>query len=465
MGNAVSMLGSRHFPRDFSEDDLARFSELFSGREKGFVDYRIDHDLKQAVYDSLSTPSSVYTVYHDLPMSRDVVLSHLRGEMSIGYFPIREDLSVSVILLSYHTKLSSNFTIDFQRELLLAGACQKVMILHDAGIPAVLEDFDRFVLRLWIFLKEPIHFLKARKLSKELMDAIGPSKSEVHLSPVLFTEPNGIDWVEKAIPLPLGKNPMDMSRRFFVDPKSHHTYQDQIKFLWRIQFTDINNIELFIKNRKDCLTVVNKNKNKVRISLKIQLRNRCNVFNYLVSKAESGRNLTDEEKRVLFYTAGFFDNDGKALHEILMQCPDYKEKSVERQRANLYPRPISCVRIRELLPSLIASVNCNCIFNESHIKLGRYPSPLLYILPETVPSINQRYSAAYATTKEIAQHYISVMQDVLVKQEFLHRLKNELLLSMKASSKSSLSIANWIFRLDDDGDLIINYKISSMNNQ
>jgi hypothetical protein len=46
---------------------------------------------------------------------------------------------------------------------------------------------------------------------------------------------------------------------------------------------------------------------------------------------------------VLYYTIGFLSHE--AMHHILSLCPDYKPKTVDRQLANLYARPISCPRI------------------------------------------------------------------------------------------------------------------------
>ncbi|MEZ0329217.1 MAG: hypothetical protein ABWK15_06630 [Dissulfuribacterales bacterium] len=452
----MSIIGPRHFPRDFSEDDIHCFSELFAGREQGFAEYSMGGPAIGMVGSDSGCKSSALTVsYREGTLGRDVVLAHLLGETMLGYFPIREDLSVSVIILSYSTGKPDGSCADYQKELLISAACGHVTTLNRRMIPAVLEWFSDTVSRVWFFLQEPVHFLEARSTAKKLVDVMGPSKPEVHLIPLMLTEPDGLEWVEKAIPLPLGMNPVNGKRRLFLDPSTGKTYPDQMWLLRRIQRISIADIKDFIKTQREDTIPLRVKAGRTQ-SLPAQLRSRCSVFDALLKKAEAGRNFTDEEKRVVFYTAGFFDNDGKAVHEIMRQCPDYKEKSVNRQLVNLYPRPISCIRIRELLPALVASLDCNCIFDANHIKIGRYPSPLLHMQPGLVPPIDERYSADYATAKEIARRYLFEKQELEAKYNAFRALEGELIDAIKRTGKTSVSVDGMCFRLGEDGGLLIN---------
>lgn len=451
----MDTMGPRHFPRDFSEDDIQCFLGLFAGREQGFVEYRVEGPaVGMACPASGCHHPALTVIYREGALGRDAVLAHLRGETILGYFPIREDLSVSVIIMSYFTGRPDGSFADYQRDMLLSAAVGHAAMLNRRMIPAMLEWFSDTVLRVWFFLKDPVHFLEARSTAKKLVDVMGPSKPEVHLTPLMLTEPDGLDWVEKAIPLPLGMNPVSGKRRFFLDPFTGKAYSDQMWLLRRIQRISIANIKDFIKTQRE-YTIPLQTKIGRRQSLPAQLRSRCSIFDALLKKAEAGRCFTDEEKRVVFYTAGFFDNDGKAVHEILRQCPDYKEKSVERQRANLYPRPISCVRIRELLPALFASLDCNCIFDARHISIGRYPSPLLHVQPELVPPLDERYSADYATPKEIGRRYLVEKQEWEAKYNALLILESELITAIKRSNKSYVSVDGMRFQLGVDGELLI----------
>lgn len=445
----------RRFSRDFSLDDISRFFELFSGREKGFAEYRVN-EVSSTLQSVVEPKGRVEVIYHSASLTNELIMAHLKGEKTLGYFPIKENLTVSVILLTYWMGKESDMDLDYQRSLMLSAACSQTVTLHNNSISSLLEDMGDTRLRLWIFLKRPVHFLEARRVSMKLVDAMGLSKPGVHLTPVLFTEPDGLEWAERAVLLPLAKDPFTGKRNLFIHSLTGKTYADQIAILQRIERVEIETIRKFIKSRRTINRSSRLNSNSDTESLQKRLRMHCSVFDALLRKIESGRNLTDEEKRVIFYTVGFFDIDRKALHAIFRQCPDYKEKSVERQASNLYPRPISCARIRELLPSIVAYLDCSCVFDSKHIKLGRYPSPLLHIQPELVPTFDKRYSAAYAMPREIANQYLVVMQELYSKYDELNALERELIIALKSLSKSYIVVNNICFKLTDDGKMVCN---------
>ena len=114
------------------------------------------------------------------------------------------------------------------------------------------------------------------------------------------------------------------------------------------------------------------------------------VIEEVARKARSGRMLNHEEKLVVFFTLGFLNDSLKSLHSVLEPCPDYRPKKVDRLASRLKSNPISCPKIRELLPETTAYLLCNCSFP---IPEGSYPSPLLHIDPKLVPSRAERLSS------------------------------------------------------------------------
>jgi hypothetical protein len=69
--------------------------------------------------------------------------------------------------------------------------------------------------------------------------------------------------------------------------------------------------------------------------------------------------------------------------------------------------------------------------------------------------MDKRYSAAYATSKEIGQRYLTVLQELQAVAEELNVLKRELIVSLKACSRPFVRVGDIEFSLNEDGDLKI----------
>ncbi|GEM_PF-4240554 len=277
----------RRFPRDLASDDINRFLGLFAGREKGFAEYTLLSGLEAAQPASVPTTqkSKITIIYRPAPLDGNIATAHLKGEKTLGYFPIREDLSVSAIILSYTMGKVDVVHADYQRSLMVSAACNQVALLHNHHVPAVLENFSEFSLRVWIFLQEFVHFLEARKIAQKLVDALGVSKPGVHLSPFLFTEADGLDWAEKAVSLPLGNEAATGRRSLFLDHSTGRHYQDQVAFLRLIQRVGIATIKEFIRKRNESYFAP-KQKRLQRESARAKLQAACTVFDYLIKTVD-----------------------------------------------------------------------------------------------------------------------------------------------------------------------------------
>lgn len=136
-----------------------------------------------------------------------------------------------------------------------------------------------------------------------------------------------------------------------------------------------------------------------------------------------GKILRREEKVVLFYTVGLADREGEALHLLLASGPDYNFESVKRQAARLRSSPISCLKIRELIPEVTSSVNCNCALD---LRGGKYPSPLLHINPHLVPVAREFALPESMPVREAARRYIDLRQHREEADKALKRLEQVL---------------------------------------
>jgi len=89
----------------------------------------------------------------------------------------------------------------------------------------------------------------------------------------------------------------------------------------------------------------------------------------------------------------------------------------------LKSNPISCPKIRELLPETTAYLPCNCSFM---IPAGSYPSPLLHIDPVLIPSRKERMSLP-SSQEELLKKY----NDVNERIEVLTKKRDELKLMLR----------------------------------
>jgi len=431
----------RIFERIPSQDDLQWLLLLLGGLKSAFA---------EEVYNAQTAQLTLF--HHDSPLTPELLQQSLQGHRSLWFYPIDENMQACILLLRYYIKPSQATLDAYMQTTLLQSAIHHVNILLHHNIVSYLVQNDKISLYLYIFLAASAHFLMLREIAIRLVNTLPLPKSGIAITPFLYTEPRGLHWQESAVPIPLTQNSIDGTYRFFLCTQRQVVHEDQIAHLRRIKRQELAVIREFIGKGPWARADFSPKRMKTGDDIS-RLQDACGVIRHLTTKAQHGRRLTEEERRVLYYTIGFLSHE--AMHHILSLCPDYKPKTVDRQLANLYVRPISCPRIRELLPGLTSAMDCHCVFDPRHLQLGRYPSPLLHVQPELVPSMDKRYSAAYATSKEIGQRYLTVLQELQAVAEELNVLKRELIVSLKACSRPFVRVGDIEFSLNEDGDLKI----------
>ncbi|MEZ0329683.1 MAG: hypothetical protein ABWK15_09055 [Dissulfuribacterales bacterium] len=430
----------RMFDRAFAKDDIDLIFSLFSGQRFAFAEEMPNAGIGE-----------VQVLHRPEPLTNDVLIQHLQGRRSLWFYPIQEDMRVSFLILRYFIGDAAREFMATQLAAMRSSGLHHLISLSNAGLNAYIEQHGAKSLRLWLFLHNPVHFLKAMEMARRMVNALPLPKSGVHLIAQRFTEPAGLNWQESAIAMPLGKEMASGMRRFFLTHEDGRPAADQMAFLRRIKANDWAQIKAFCE-KSVCYDVCRPqprlNANKIEM-----LFFSCAVLKRIAAHVEEGRKLSEEVKRVLYYTVGFLSH--QELHEILSHCPDYREKTVNRQLANLHPRPISCARVRELLPSLVAEVDCHCIFDSKELRLGRYPSPLLHVQPELVPPLDKRYSAQYATPRELCLKWIGSFQELESMKTRIALLEQEIGVALKASRRPFVEINGFRFEINEGGCLAI----------
>jgi len=114
------------------------------------------------------------------------------------------------------------------------------------------------------------------------------------------------------------------------------------------------------------------------------LLEKCSVLRQLADRADKTFYLTHQERTVLLCTLGHLGDEGRAaLHEIIGKCHNYRRETTDRYIAKMPASPISCARMRERLPQVTATADCNCLFR---LRGRAYPTPILHVLkPSEIP--------------------------------------------------------------------------------
>jgi len=389
----------RYFPPRISEKHTARFLGLFGGREVGYAVQYVDQATGQLSY-----------LFKEAPLTHELIASHLLGNITIAGYPLRSDNTVRYATVSVRIPrgvLKNNLKDSGYLAYLEENTRHHVLLLEQYAetlqMAAYPEDSGAREYRLWFFFREPTHFLKIKRFITAFLEEAPRPGGNLTVEAILATKPVGLGWVERPVVLPFSIERSTLRRSVFLDHDGR-PHVDQLKFLKKIR--EISSEAIRRSFRKGEARppghLLKAREMPVPASL---LADRCAVVRELIQKALSGKVLRREEKVILFYTVALADRDGDSLHRVLEACPDYDYEKVQRQAARLQANPISCLKIREMVPELTSSVACNCTFD---LRGGKYPSPVLHVNPHLVPATEEFAVPDSLPVREAARRYVNL---------------------------------------------------------
>ncbi|MDD3582061.1 MAG: CRISPR-associated primase-polymerase type A1, partial [Desulfobacca sp.] len=406
-------LPPRYFPPAISSADTAIFLQLFAGREIGYALHQIDALTGQPGY-----------VYQEAPLNPELIIRHLQGDLALAAYPLRSDntsryaaVALRLPARVWEANLKNQGYLTYQEEKLRHQVLALARYARQRNIPAYPEERGAYQFRLWFFFSEFVHFLKIKDFVSRFLEQAPPSEPGLVVEPVLATQPVGIGWTERAVALPLGIHPATRRRSLFLDAAGR-PYAEQLKILRKIRPISLPQAWAVLRAAAPPQSGPTDQRPSLPTDIK-RLAQQCPVLGELIKKALAGRVLRREEKVILFYTLGLADRGGQALHQLLEASPDYHYQKVQRQFSRLSANPISCYKIRQLLPEITASVNCNCSFD---LRGGKYPSPLLHINPHLVPAVDDLMVPTRLSLRELARRYINLRRQATEITKALERL-------------------------------------------
>jgi hypothetical protein len=410
-------------PFQLSEEDAGLLLDLFNGRGLGYAEYQI-----------VSTGNEAY-VYYKNSLGLREISDHLKGERTIGVYLLRGDRTLKCcgveVRIPWRKLVASIKDAGFlaiAEDKIHSYAREIKSKAKELGFPAYLEDSGDRGRRVWFFFEDFIPYEMAERFLNSLIDRVFSPGIDLSIGLMLGFKPSGVGKKDEPVMLPLGVKRWTGKKSSFIDDDGNR-YNDQLLFLKKVRRVSRDEIQRFFKGPErehQSIDVSSSN-------LFVKLQRRCPVVESIVLKAKSGRNLQIEEKMILYFTVGFLPGATQILHDVLETCPDYRPNRVNRMISRLGKNPVSCPKIRELMPETTAYLPCRCSFD---LQKGLYPTPLLHIDPALV----QRHStegSPPSPLEEIEIRYASIVRRI----EELNREKTKLEEKLRElrSSKSGLN--------------------------
>lgn len=399
-------------PFMLTHEDVALLLDLFKGREKGYAEYQL-----------FRTGTEGY-VYRNDALGFSVVSEHIKGDKSIGVYLLRGDRTLRCCGIEFFipgkkilVSLKDKGFLSILEDKIHHYAQTIKSKAKEFSIPGYVEDNGDRGRKIWFFLEDFIPYEMAERFLNTLLDRVAAPGLDFSVDLLLGYKPAGIGKTDHPVMLPLGVNLKTGKRCFFMDDEGV-PYGDQLLFLKKIRRISRVEIQSFFKRPER----EERKFAKISSNALLKVERRCAVLKAILTKARSGRTLRTEEKLILYFSVGFLPDGSLLLHNILEPCPDYRPNKVNRMIARLGSNPISCPKIRQLMPETTAYLPCNCSFN---IPEGAYPSPVIHIDPAfTQTKIhlhNQRWTMndkqgageeKQRALKEIETRYLLVCQKI-----------------------------------------------------
>jgi len=347
--------------------------------------------------------------------------------LTLCIYPLRSDNTVrfGMIILRVPSRIRERYSGQLSYFALLDEKMkrQAVRIARMAGnmsIPAYPEKAGHQEYRVWFFFDRFEHFLRVKRFLKDFLTHVTHHENDFILEAAMPTRSMGIGWKEHPVLLPLGVDRASVERSLFLNSDGTPC-ENQLKHLERIRPFSLRwgLGRLRSISEKSPRGVSDRGFQGIVEKLK----SLCPVVDYLIRKSLSGHMLKNQEKVVLFYTVGLVDENGYTLHRLLEATPDYNYAKVKNQLSRLKKNPISCIKIRNLLPELTASLDCSCSFK---LHGGKYPSPLLHVIPEMVPVVEDFRIPERIGLRETAERYVRLHRYIAEQRAVLSKLEQKL---------------------------------------
>ena len=384
-----------------SQEDLAVFLQLFSGREGVFSKQWVNGEGRLGYN----------TVYQ--PLAPDDVKAHLNGQQTLGYYLMRSDNTVAQMVIDIDVTRQARTEIPNSAEwknLIWAEATRLGQLLQDLQLKVCLEDSGYKGIHLWLFFAAPIPARDMILFAKRFLALAGAPPPGLHREIFPKEERVAPQALGSMMKLPLGIHKLTNRRCWFLD----HTGQpvpDQLAVLRNIEIISSNQFFAALDKIKISPNAAPAGEPPADRTEVDKIFQGCNVLRHFRDKAEKTKWLNHVERLTLAGVLGHLGPAGhQTIHEIIRHTTNYNFRITQRWLDRGKGYPLSCPRIRERHSDITPVVGCCCQFA---LRPNTYPSPVLHADPELVVKIKARVAesegrGAKGEEREVASHQSSV---------------------------------------------------------
>ncbi len=445
---SAQLKSSEAFPGvevESQSDVAARMLALFAGREDVYARQWIDDDGK-AGYVPVREALTV-----------DVIQSHLRGDATVGVYPVFEGDKAQFLALDIDIKkeaLHKAQQNDALMDALRAQVCKDMRRVcagfASLNLPVYVEDSGHKGAHVWLFFQSTVRAGDLRKFGRAFVKRFGPSSEELQWELFPKQDAVGEDELGNLIKLPLGVHRKTGRRALFVDPEGR-AVADQGGVLRDAKPVDVHGfdhaVSRLVGQDDHTATPLEKADLEKQFPEFQPVLQGCAVIRALTEKAFATAHLAHIERHVLKCVFGHVGERGRAfLHAVIGACADYKAEVTDYHIGRLPSHPIGCPKIRSHLPDLVETVPCACEFD---LPEGGYPSPVLHIDASFTAGMGR---ADRPHNGEAVDRYVSlrrkaaqVMTDLAQAEDVVRDLLRD--------RKGKISTGVWVVTADGEGRL------------
>jgi|GEM_PF-3013260 len=151
------------------------------------------------------------------PLTKEILLRHCKGHLTVGVYPIRKDGMVTLGALDFDAKDSADF--DIKRPRMREAVLFANRWLAHFNVPSHIEFSGRKGYHLWVLLKNPAPAAKVRRILSYLANQVTDELGDLGFKIECFPKQDVVSKTGNLIKLPFGKHRVSGLFTYFTDER------------------------------------------------------------------------------------------------------------------------------------------------------------------------------------------------------------------------------------------------------
>lgn len=433
-GNLLGLQQGSSGGLTYNQETAAKIMNVFVGREDIYAVETMLNGTKRGCETQL------------LPLTEQLVKSHLAGETTLATYIQRPNRTVRTIVVD--VDVSKKVLLQYNRgtdefkeymKLALEQAYQIVRLYERLGLKGYVEYSGCRGYHVWLLFSEWIPLRYANMFCDYLERTI-ECNSNINLE--FFPNKTAVrpGKYGQCLKIPFGNHIRTGEQAYFLD-QDGEAIQNINSFLDGLAFFNLSSIKKILaantiidETEQHVLEIDLAAWGEISSSVSVVLNN-CNLMKYLCSKALNTGYLSHFERLSVLYVFAHLGESGQEfVHTVMSKTLNYQYSVTEKFIRKLPEKPISCLKLREQYKNVSAEYGCNCTFKRSK---NCYPSPVLHAI---ATSTDVDESITIPTSRSLTQEKEKKVLEELNIHTKAEELANKILGLKKQSRKLDASI-------------------------